>query len=506
LLRIAFRAPKRLLYPNMIRLFALAIVLAHAALLASATLHMAAAPLLPAAAAGASGAALLTKSRSIAAPMAATQQPQRASSIVVLVSFGRSGSTFVGSLLASHPLVHFAPGEPWNESCPPEELRVSARCRGRRSGDLAVDRASFCGAVRAAQANSTAIDSVSVLYEALARSNPPPSNACPSSSSTSVAAGGANLATNRVTTVKPPSVGSAIATPPKVRGFKVLYSQLWTAQPRDPCSAYSPGSDVRLAYTRISKVHGRGRPAARSLTSEGRAPPLHFEHIRSPIADGAARYGARVVLLLRANKLAHYLALQSAARIVLTRSGSLHCERGRAACVVPPAKQMYVRVACAGAGDANGTSRAAARPRPAVCDVMPLTAFGGDETRYASFPWRATLPGSPLQCACLSAFIQISTREDALTARGLQARGLAVLSLSYESLLAPARTAGGMAGVDAICSIFSFLDLPCRDARGRLLAVAGTRRLHSRSPAQQIVNVDEVAAYLEGQGMRWMLH
>jgi hypothetical protein len=261
-----------------------------------------------------------------------------------------------------------------------------------------------------------------------------------------------------------------------------------------------------MAYVKKGR---RGGPAARSLTSEERAPPLHFEHIRSPIADGAARYGARVVLLLRANKLAHYLALQSAARIVLTRSGSLHCARERAACVVPHAKRMVVQVKCAGVGNANGTSssRAAARARArrAQCDTLPLALAGSDETRYVSFPWRAALPGSPLRCACLSAFIQIATREDALTARGLQARGLAVLSLSYESLLAPARTAGGMAGVDAICSIFSFLDLPCRDARGRLLAVAGTRRLHSRSPAQQIANIDEVRAFLEGQGMQWML-
>jgi hypothetical protein len=39
----------------------------------------------------------------------ATAQPQREitndSTVVVLVSFGRSGSTFVASLLESHPLV-----------------------------------------------------------------------------------------------------------------------------------------------------------------------------------------------------------------------------------------------------------------------------------------------------------------------------------------------------------------------------------------------------------------
>jgi hypothetical protein len=92
-------------------------------------------------------------------------------------------------------------------------------------------------------------------------SDPPTSNTC---SPTSLRAGWEGMATDD----RPNA-----ATPPTVRGFKALYDQLWAAEPRDPCSAYSPGSDARLAYTRISKVHGRGRRASRSLTSEERAPP-----------------------------------------------------------------------------------------------------------------------------------------------------------------------------------------------------------------------------------------
>jgi hypothetical protein len=139
----------------LIRLLALVLVLALAAPVASTKQYAAVAQ--PTSASAAVGA----DARGVVA--VATAQPQREitndSTVVVLVSFGRSGSTFVASLLESHPLVHFVPGEPWNGSCPPEELRVSRRCR--HSGGFAADRASFCGAVRAVQANSTAIDSVS---------------------------------------------------------------------------------------------------------------------------------------------------------------------------------------------------------------------------------------------------------------------------------------------------------------------------------------------------------
>lgn len=374
---------------------------------------------------------------------------------VLLVSFGRSGSSFVSSLLASHPAARLAPGEPFNQYQPAAKLLLPASECGPHT--------TFCRALAASeQTNASAHQRVSTFFDALASSR----KGCAGK--------------------KRPA--------PRAVGFKVLYSQLLTHTPRNPCAEPTQLAPDNTPYSRDGCPAG---PFSGRLMADAQELP-------SPIADVTAQRGAKAIHLIRENRLAHYLALQHAT--IINRAGlPLHCAAGRACHT--PTSAVHVRVS------RNASSwpafpfqlfAAAEPPRCDPCDDLPLAASADGKLRFYSYPWSATSPPSRLHCASLHDFIKIVIREDEVVSAALRLRGMSVLPVTYESFLqGPTHSAGGRSA--AICTLLSFLDLPCRDTKGRLLVRSTTRRMHTQAASEAISNFAEVADYLTRRHMAWML-
>mmetsp|Transcript_41291 Transcript_41291/g.101898 ORF Transcript_41291/g.101898 Transcript_41291/m.101898 type:complete len:221 (+) Transcript_41291:524-1186(+) len=214
------------------------------------------------------------------------------------------------------------------------------------------------------------------------------------------------------------------------------------------------------------------------------------------LAIAAAAVGARVIQLVRENRLAHYMALRSAA----LGGNQLHCRVGTECTRL--AERMHIPVI----NSSRGQQPLSRIPQPrcaSVCDAMPLMVTSNRETlQYFSFPWRAALSASPLHCATLNDYIDIAIREDALTTSMLQNKGNSVLVVSYESLLPKLQTKGNE---HAICSMLDFIGLACRDGRGALLVRARTQSLHVEQPAKVVSNYAGVSTHLFGRRMGWML-
>jgi hypothetical protein len=360
---------------------------------------------------------------------------------------GRSGSTFVASLLGSHPAMLMGSGEPFNQHhAAGKAVYISPPCPGKGARQ---PRATFCTALReAGKGHAPPLARACAFFAALR--SLPSAYTC----------------------------GKTVA----VVGVKVLYGQLWASgeESGNPCvqTQRRSGNTAATAYSAA---------CPRRLALHPPATIVDAAAIPTPVATAGAAVGARAIVLVRENRLAHYMALRSAA--LGNQLGlRLHCGAGSKCAASGGGELVHIPVI-----SLNSSSRCAS-----VCDSMPL-AFA-PALRYYTFPWGdTTRQGSPLHCATLHDFIDISIREDALTTSLLRHKGIAVHVVTYESLL-PKR-----GDENAICTMLDFVGLPCRDARGALLVRAGTQRMHAEQPANVVSNYAEVSAYLLGRNMGWML-